>query len=136
MDCTGYFETHVECGRECVDGESGRRGECDLLQIDATVVPSTADHESIVCAVGLAPLNNQEAWTTYATLRANPRVVWAEEPSGLEPAWQAFALRATASPKLWMDAYLAAFTVAGGWKLATADAGFVQFKGLDVVLIS
>ena len=41
-----------------------------------------------------------------------------------------------ASPKLWMDAYLAAFTVAGGYQLVTTDKGFKQFKGLDILVLS
>jgi hypothetical protein len=34
-----------------------------------------------------------------------------------------------------MDAYLAAFALAGGYRLVTIDAGFTQFAGLDLVLL-
>ncbi len=41
----------------------------------------------------------------------------------------------TASPKLWMDAYMAAFARASGYRLVTTDAAFAQFDGLDLVLL-
>jgi predicted nucleic acid-binding protein len=57
------------------------------------------------------------------------------EPPELEVLWQDFACRHTASPKLWMDAYLAAFAVAGGMALVTTDAAFRQFRGLDLLVL-
>ena len=38
---------------------------------------------------------------------ADDRISWIEEPSGLEAIWKKFAGGSKASPKLWMDAYLA-----------------------------
>jgi predicted nucleic acid-binding protein len=35
-----------------------------------------------------------------------------------------------------MDAYLAAFAVAGTYQLVTTDKAFKQFKGLDLNLLS
>lgn len=58
-----------------------------------------------------------------------------EEPAGLERRWKRLAVRDSASPKLWMDAYLAAFALAGGHRLATTDAAFKQFSSLDLDLI-
>ena len=45
------------------------------------------------------------------------------------------AVRDTASPKLWMDAYLAAFALAGGYCMVTTDSACKQFRGLDLVLL-
>ncbi len=59
----------------------------------------------------------------------------AEEPAGLEVRWKQFALRVTASPKIWMDAYLAGFARAGGFRMVTTDAAFEQFTGLDLELL-
>jgi hypothetical protein len=39
-----------------------------------------------------------------------------------------------ASPKLWMDSYLAAFAVAGGYRMVTIDGAYGQFRGLDLHL--
>ena len=46
-----------------------------------------------------------------------------------------FAVRETASPKLWMDAYLAAFALAGRYRIVTTDAGFRQFQGIDLLVL-
>jgi predicted nucleic acid-binding protein len=35
-----------------------------------------------------------------------------------------------------MDAYLAAFALAGGYQFVTIDKAFAQFDGLDLVLLS
>ena len=75
-------------------------------------------------------------WSVYDGLLADERIVWVEEPSGLEASWRKFAGGSNASPKLWMDAYLAAFALAGGYQLVTSDKAFLQFKGLDVVVLS
>jgi predicted nucleic acid-binding protein len=34
-----------------------------------------------------------------------------------------------------MDAYLAAYAVAGGYQMVTTDSAFKQFKGLDLELL-
>ena len=43
--------------------------------------------------------------------------------------------RDCASPKLWMDAYLAAFALAGRNQKVTTDAAFRQFQGLDLLVL-
>ena len=51
---------------------------------------------------------------------------------GMRYGWA--ALSGAASPKLWMDAYLAAFAIESGQQLVTTDTGFRQFKGLDATV--
>ena len=85
---------------------------------------------------GNPPLTNRQAWRAYEALLADDRIVLrAEEPAGQEPRWKQMAMRDTASPKLWMDAYLAAFALAGGYCIVTTDTAFKQFRGLDLVLL-
>jgi toxin-antitoxin system PIN domain toxin len=85
---------------------------------------------------GLAPLSNEAAWGVYTALLADTRIwLQREEPEGLETRWQQFASRPSASPQLWMDAYLAAFAVAGGYRMVTTDRAFQQFPGLEVVVL-
>lgn len=67
---------------------------------------------------------------------ADRRISWLEEPAGLEVHWKPFASQSVASPKLWMDAYLAAFAIAGGLELVSTDHGFLQFAGLNVWILS
>jgi uncharacterized protein len=91
---------------------------------------------AVLAPYGNQPLTNREAWEAYEVLVGDDRIVLrADEPAGLAPRWRTFAVRDTASPKLWMDAYLAAFAVAGAFRLVTTDAAFQQFEGLDVLLL-
>jgi hypothetical protein len=81
-------------------------------------------------------LTNRQAWAAYQALAADDRVAFrSDEPSGLDALWRRFALRETASPKIWRDAYLAAFALAAGCRMVTTDAGFRQFRGLDLEII-
>ena len=83
-----------------------------------------------------ARLTGEQAWDTYERLVTDGRVDFElHEPPGLEGLWRRFTSRALASPKLWMDAYLAAFAVAGGLSFVTSDSGFRQFPGLTLVLL-
>lgn len=85
---------------------------------------------------GSPPLTNTQAWAGYAAFAADDRVfLRADEPRGLEDRWRALAERDTASPKLWMDAYLAAFALTAGYTLVTNDRAFRQFPDLDLRVI-
>jgi len=64
---------------------------------------------------------------------ALPKVGFREETPELAILWHHLAASPKASPKLWMDAYLAAFALAGGYKMVTSDKAFKQFKGLDLL---
>ena len=91
---------------------------------------------SVLHPYGNPPLTNRQAWKAYEQLLADDRIVLrAEEPAGLETRWKRLALRDTAPPKMWMDAYLAGFALAGGYRMVTTDAAFTQFRGLDLELL-
>jgi toxin-antitoxin system PIN domain toxin len=91
---------------------------------------------AVLAAYGNPPLTNREAWIAYEALLADERVMFqADEPPGIEAGWRELAVRDTASPKLWMDAYLAAFSIAAGYRMVTTDAAFNQFPRLDLVLL-
>ena len=91
---------------------------------------------SVLSPYGNPPLTNRQAWAAYQSILVDERIVFRpEEPAGLEAHWRRFALRETASPKIWMDAYLAAFAFAGGYRMVTTDAAFAQFRGLDLELL-
>ena len=90
---------------------------------------------SVLSPYGNPPLTNREAWAAYEAFLADDRIAFSDEPAGLEPLWKEFAVRGTASPKLWMDAYLAAFALAGRYSMVTMDAAFRQFRGLDLLVL-
>jgi predicted nucleic acid-binding protein len=81
-------------------------------------------------------LTNTQAWATYdAFIRDNRIVLATDEPPNLDKRWREFAERSTASPKLWMDAYLAAFALAAGHRFVTTDRAFRQFRELDLLVL-
>lgn len=91
---------------------------------------------AVLAPYGIPPLTNQQAWDAYEALLADDRIILqTREPPELERRWKQFAVRDSASPKLWMDAYLAAFAQTGGYRMVTTDAAFRQFPGLDLVLL-
>jgi toxin-antitoxin system PIN domain toxin len=93
-------------------------------------------NRSVLAPYGLQPLTNREAWQVCDDLLADTRVALRnDEPAGLEQRWRDFAVREMSSPKLWMDAYLAAYASVAGFRLVTADTGFKQFPGLDLLLL-
>ena len=92
---------------------------------------------AVLAPIGNAPLTNRQAWNLYETLLTDDRIdTQFREPPGLERRWKEFALRDTSSPKLWMDAYLAAFALTGGYQFVTIDKAFSQFDGLNLALLS
>jgi len=52
--------------------------------------------------------------------------------------WRSAAALPSASPKVWMDAYLAAFAISAGMQLVTLDRDFNNFVplGLDLQLLT
>lgn len=90
---------------------------------------------SVLAQYGMPPLDNISAWEAYQDLVAQPHIKWVSEPQGLDAQWKRLTARPHASPKLWMDAYLAAFALARGDRLVTTDQAFGQFSGLDVLIL-
>lgn len=89
----------------------------------------------VMSPYGISPLSNKEAWAVYEAFIADDRIVFQPEPPGLGTIWKKLAVRRTASPKLWMDAYLAAFAMTSGAQLVTTDKAFSQFPGLDALVL-
>ena len=89
-------------------------------------------------AYGAVPLTNSDALLTLDNLQALPQVTWRDEPPGVLGLWRTLAGLDSASPKVWMDAYLAAFAIAAGLRLVTLDKDFYNFfpQGLDLALLS
>ena len=71
-------------------------------------------------------------------LQALPQVAWRDESPGVFSQWRTLAALDSASPKVWMNAYLAAFAIAGGLRLVTLDRDFNNFvaQGLDLNLLT
>jgi toxin-antitoxin system PIN domain toxin len=74
------------------------------------------------------PVTLMEAWRLYDRILEDGRIHFAIEPKGLDGEWRALTQTPLFSPKVWNDAYLAAFAIAGGYEVVTFDRGFEQFK--------
>ncbi|CAA6691148.1 MULTISPECIES: TA system VapC family ribonuclease toxin [unclassified Lentimonas] len=81
-------------------------------------------------------ITNTLAWDRWETLAAMPQVLYLGEPPGLETHWATFAKLNTPAPKVWMDAYLAAFAKAYDIPITTLDTDFRNFKGLSVRILT
>lgn len=88
-------------------------------------------------AYGAEGLTNRDALTALDALQALAQVTVRDEPPGTFTLWRTLAARDTASPKVWMDAYLAAFAIAGGLRLVTLDQDFKTHvpNGLNLSLL-
>jgi toxin-antitoxin system PIN domain toxin len=91
---------------------------------------------AVLAPYAIPPLANKAAWSVYEGFLADKRVSWVPEPRGLGSLWKNLAASSKPSPKLWMDAYLAAFALAAGYGIVTTDKAFKQFKELDVIVLS
>lgn len=90
---------------------------------------------ALLKAYGAEGLTNRDALVALEALLALPQVCEREEPPGALALWRRLASRDTASPKVWMDAYLAAFAITGGLRLVSLDQDFKSYAahGLDWV---
>lgn len=82
-------------------------------------------------------LTNRDALTGLQMLLSRPTVQEMDEPPGTTALWHQLAARDTASPKVWMDAYLAAFAITGGLRLVSLDSDFKIYhaQGLQLMLL-
>ncbi len=68
---------------------------------------------------------------------ALPHIALVDEPSQLMSSWARLGALDQPAPRRWMDAYLAAFAMSGGWCLITLDRDFLAFReqGLQLQLL-
>lgn len=77
-----------------------------------------------------------DAWLKYDTYLSDSRISFVEEPPLIEVQWRDFSQERTFSPKIWNDAYLAAFAVIGKMELVTFDKGFRHYPNLICKILS
>ena len=82
-------------------------------------------------------LTNRVAILQLHKLLAMSQVRFQDEPAGTTAMWHSIAALNTPSPRVWMDAYLAAFAISGGLQLLTTDKDFKAYErhGLALTLI-
>ncbi|MDB6034187.1 MAG: Ribonuclease VapC41 [Verrucomicrobiales bacterium] len=96
-----------------------------------------ATNPALLKAYRAEELTNRDALLALKAWLILPQVCEREEPAGLVSFWHQLAARDSACPKLWMDAYLAAFAIAGGLDMVTLDHDFENFQaqGLNLHLV-
>ncbi len=96
-----------------------------------------ASTPALLKVYGAEGLTNRDALVALEALLALPQVCEREEAPGAAGLWRRLANRNTASPKVWMDAYLAACAIGGGLEMVTLDRDFKSFeaRGLKLVLL-
>ena len=96
-----------------------------------------ASTPTLLKAYGATGLTNIDALVALGALLALPQVCEREEPPGTPALWHRLASHNTASPKVWIDAYLAAFAISGGLRMVSLDQDFKNYvrNGLKLVLI-
>ncbi len=84
-------------------------------------------------------MTNSRAVKNLTDFLGQPRIVSRpDEPTGARDLWLKLAAGETASPKVWMDAYLAAFAISAKLTFTTLDSDFTAFveHGLDLNLLT
>jgi len=80
------------------------------------------------------PLRMPEAWAAYDRLFGDDRVVFLDEPRGMEVSFRKYAKEDRASPKLWADAWLLAFAECAGGVVITFDRALAARADHTVLL--
>ncbi len=93
-------------------------------------------HLTTEAIMGPHMLSQAAAWREYERLIARDEVVFLPEPNGLELRWRGYTQQRQPAPKLWTDAYLAAFALAHGLQLVTFDRGFSRYEGTDILILA
>ena len=81
-------------------------------------------------------LNTDACWELWHQLLEDERIRFTPtEPPGLDAVFERFTRGRSVTPRLWTDAYLAAYAQASGLVLVTFDQGFRQFDSLTCLVI-
>lgn len=128
--CHGLAQQALQQARPSEPAVFCRSSQQSFLRLAST--------PTLLKAYGAEGMTNRDALVTLDALQALPQVCVRDEPPGVLALWRACAARDTASPKVWMDAYLAAFAIGGGLRMVTLDRDFKSFvpQGLDLALMN
>jgi toxin-antitoxin system PIN domain toxin len=109
--------------------ESSLVGFSRLTQVGLLRLLTTAS------AMGGDPLTNKVAWRVYDGFLADSRVRVFPELPALDGLFRSFSTVRQASPKIWVDAYLAAHAMASQATLVTFDQAFAKYE-IDCRILS
>ena len=87
-------------------------------------------------AMGPAAVTMANAWVAYDAFLGDPNVAFADEPDGVEAIWRSHTQGEQFSPKIWNDAYLAAFAELSGFEVVSFDQGFGRYQRVRCTILS
>ncbi len=122
---TDRHEHHTAAVR-WVDGrETGEAGICRVVQLGVLrLLNNPAVMKEDV-------LDTDACWAIWSQLLSDDRFRFVPtEPPGLDGAFAQFTAGTAYTPRLWTDAYLAAYALASDRVLVTFDNDFGRFPGL------
>ena len=102
---------------------------CRVTQISVLRVLTSA------AAMNGQPLTMKQAWRAYDRLFEDDRVALVREPEGLDEQFRKLSGSWAASPKVWADAYIAAFAARLNATLVTFDKALEKHGAPCLVLI-
>ena len=85
--------------------------------------------------VGDAALDGPSAWEALKSWHTHPRIRWVSEPDGLDSALDSLVVPVDPRGGRWTDCHLAAFAIAGGYRLVTLDRGFRAYPTLELLVL-
>ena len=85
--------------------------------------------------MGKYVLSASAAWQVIDEFLRDERVRFVAEPIQIDAVFPVMLRYSIPTNKLVADPWLAAFAIASSSRLVTLDAGFRQFKGLDLLLL-
>lgn len=86
--------------------------------------------------MGAETLTQAKAWQVYERMRGDARVVFLEEPVGLEQDWRKLTRLSRPATNLWTDCYLLAFARRHDLPFVTFDRGLGKMGGAGVVVLT
>lgn len=127
------FSDHVHHAKARVwfDGQSS--GACAFCRVTQLALLRHLTNAKIM---GAFVQSQQDAWLNSDKFNGDPRVIFLDEPPGVEAAFRNFTQATSPLHGLWTDAYLAAFAIQTQSQLVTFDQGFNRFAGLDLRVVS
>jgi len=69
----------------------------------------------------------KDAWNVYQQFLSDSRVRLLPEPQPIEDLFCSYSITRNASPKIWVDAYLAAYAAASNATLVTFDKALEKY---------
>ena len=125
------FEAHQHHPRALRWFDLAEPGACIMCRVVQSGFLRLATNPSVF---GDEAVTMSQAWMLYDALLADERIHYLLEPQGLEATWRSYTEGQTYSPKVWSDAYLAAFAKTAGFNLVSFDKGFRKFNDLKVII--